>query len=994
MDVVKITIESNAEDATKTFEKLANSFDDSNKQATDLRKQIKGLKDDIYKLTPGTEEYTKALVELGDKMNTLGDIQNDLKASTGGLDTVFQTTTKTLSSMAGGMSAAMGIVTLFGGDTEDLQKQFVQLQAIMAIVNGLSGFSGLTKNLDQSGAALRAFVAKLTLSTGATVKDTVAKKANTAATKENTSAINESAAALGKSEKAASGLAGTFAKLGPYALAAAAAIAAVWIGASAGIRQMENLNEATENYNAIMEDGVSIVGDSITVREEQDKQFEKHVAALKEAGATEEQLNKYSKEYYETQLKNVRAEAEAVKAKIDNVKWYNRMFTDTEKLKESLVKLNEETNKYKETLQELAKADPYAELQKGLADYTKQIELQIAEGTATAEDKFNTYIKMTQSKIDGMKKRAARTRTELSDEDLLKIQKMEEDIADWQYQIELLHATARKKSRDEAKKTLKTYKDNFESMKEGIKDYAEDLLEGVKESLDDMAKLDVDKETKSANIYIAVQRLIDAAASDKDIDKEVERLNDNLKKLKDKLSPEQYKELQKMIEDIKPTYEKSLKGLADMVSINIGLKPGSIDENTFKQITDVFADVNKGIVKTVKTFYDNTADLDKAFKEGKIDPKTYIEAIMRNVNGVTSEIKDGLKNLPETVETTFSSIPGFSDMDENTQNTLRDMLTRWLQQSLYIPDSAIKEATNNAVKALDIQVEKALNDITNRFNSERTSLDTGGSSILETLFDVDPIAMGIRIKNNIDTLMEIATKEYEAKKTEIENAMKQMEDAGLTDTEEYKKLQEELNKLQDNFNKTSKESAEKTAKNIKDTVADTIKNVGTFANSLSSFGSAMADYYNDMAENEAKNEKEKKKYTIKGLQMQKFTAVANIASGIAGAIAGAMQLGFPAGPIVAALESAAVAAAGAIQIKQINRQIKEAGGSSGGNDTPDAAGMVDRIITGETQNADQREQLNAQYTGESVGEQKVYVTQNDITDAQDVNRTAVTQNTF
>lgn len=994
MDIVKITIESNAEDAAKTFEKLANSFDDSNKQATDLRKQIKGLKDDIYKLTPGTEEYTKALVELGDKMNTLGDIQNDVKASTGGLDTVFQTTTKTISSLAGGMSAAMGIVTLFGGDTKDLQKQFVQLQAVMAIVNGLSGFSGLTKNLDQTTSALRAFVAKLTLSTGATVKDTVAKKANTIATKENVSAINDAAKAMEKSKGAATGLGAAISKLGPYALAAAAAIGVIWAAAEAGIRQMNNLNDATANYNAIMEDGISIVGDNTTVREEQDKQFEKHVAALKEAGATEEQLNKYSKEYYETQLKNVRADADAVKAKIDNVKWYNRMFTNTEELKESLVKLNEETNKYKETLQELAKTDPYAELQKGLADYTKQIELQIAEGTATAEDKFNTYIKMTQSKIDGMKKRAARTRTELSDEDLLKIQKMEEDIADWQYQIEMLHATARKKSSDEAKKTLKTYKDNFESMKEGITDYTEDLIEGVKESLEDMAKLDVDKETRSANIYIAVQRLIDAAAGDKDIDKEVERLNDNLKKLKDKLNPKQYEELQKMIEGIKPTYEKSLKNLADMVSIDLGLKPGSIDEDTFKQITDVFAGVNKGIVNSVKTFYDNTADLDKAFKEGNIDPKTYIEAIMRNVNGVTADIKDGLEKLPETVETTLSSIPGFSDMDDGTQNALRDMLTRWLQQSLYIPDSAIKEATDNAVKALDIQVEKALNDITNRFNSERMSLDTGGSSILETLFDVDPIVMGERIKNNIDSLMEIAKQEYEAKKTEIENAMKQMEDAGLSNTDDYKKLQEELQKLQDNFNKASEESAKKTAKNIKDTTADTIKNVGTFANSLSSFGSAMADYYNDMAENEAKNEKEKKKYTIKGLQMQKFTAVANIASGIAGAIAGAMQLGFPAGPIVAALESAAVAAAGAVQIKQINRQIKEAGGSAGGNDTPDAAGMVDRIITGETQNADQREQLNAQYTGESVGEQKVYVTQNDITDAQDVNRTAVTQNTF
>ncbi|MBQ1807964.1 MAG: hypothetical protein IIZ87_00325, partial [Selenomonas sp.] len=113
MDNIKITIETNANEAAKTFENLANSFNSADTQAQDLRKEIKSLKNEIYKLEPGTKEYTQTLVKLGEKMNTLGDINRDLRSSTGGLDTVFQTTTKTISSMAAGMQACMGVVTLF-----------------------------------------------------------------------------------------------------------------------------------------------------------------------------------------------------------------------------------------------------------------------------------------------------------------------------------------------------------------------------------------------------------------------------------------------------------------------------------------------------------------------------------------------------------------------------------------------------------------------------------------------------------------------------------------------------------------------------------------------------------------------------------------------------------------------------------------------------------------------------------------------------------------
>ena len=62
MDNIKITIDTNAEQASKSFEDLAKSFNDVGNQAVDLRKEIRAMKTEIFKLTPGTKEYTEALI--------------------------------------------------------------------------------------------------------------------------------------------------------------------------------------------------------------------------------------------------------------------------------------------------------------------------------------------------------------------------------------------------------------------------------------------------------------------------------------------------------------------------------------------------------------------------------------------------------------------------------------------------------------------------------------------------------------------------------------------------------------------------------------------------------------------------------------------------------------------------------------------------------------------------------------------------------------------
>ena len=1007
MDTIKITIETNAQDAAKSFETLANSFNDTDTQAQDLRKDIKDLKNEIYKMTPGTKEYTQALVQLGEKMNTLGDIQADIKASSGDMADVFRTTTNTLSNMAAGMQSAMGVVALFGGDTADLQKQFVQLQAVMSIVNGLKGFAGLAKSAGQAKDAIVAYIAKITLSTSATAADTVAKEANTVATTANATAQKAAGAAGGVAAGglkaaggAAAGAGAAFAAANPYILAVVAALAALGGGYYAGWRQLKNLSEATESYNAIMSDEISISNDVAAQNAYQDKQMQDLAEEYKKYGMSQEHINEAMIKYNNQKIEELRLQAQDVQAKVNSVNWFNKLWKNTSKMKEELKQLEDETNRYKESNEALMKAgDPFAEYKKNMEDFSKSMDLLIAEGLKSAEDKYQGQIKLAESRIAGLKKGAVRRHRDLTEKEQLEIEQLQKDIADYNYQIELLHAGNRKKAREEAQKTAKEYKDSFEEMSATITASMENFIDDAETEFNKIKNLDIDAETKGANVFIAMQKLIQGLEEEGNgVQEEVDKLRKQLEGMKDKLTKKAYKQLEEMINNIVPSYKAKLKELADGITASIGLKPDSLKEEDFKAMTDMFNSVTDWMVDAVNKFYTNTANLDAAFKNGQIDANTYVDALMKNVNEVNGTIADAVKRIPDTVEETIANIPGFSSMGEGDQNKIREFLTKYLEQALYIPDSEITKVINNAVKALGIKVDdyvKGFESVLKQKEEEYIAQHGHEPTFLEKLFGVEESAgFEERLRAQVKYMMNVATTEYETQKASIEASMKQLEDQGLTDTDEYKKYVEQLKKLYDAYKKYIGDATKDVDDSIEGQIKEIANKVSATATAIGNFAGAIADYYDDMAENEAKNSKEKQKYVIKGLQMQKFQTIANIASGIAGAIAGAMQLGMPMGPIVAAIESAAVAAAGAVQIKQINRQIKEAGGSGGGSDTPDAAGLMDRIIVGDTQNADQKDQLNAQYNADAMGETKVYVAQNEITDAQNVSRTAVTQNTF
>lgn len=206
-----------------------------------LKRELREAQREAQNLAAEFGEFDKrtqaAARRAGELRDQLDDVNDAVKSFKGG--GVFEAGTRAAASMAGGIQAATGALSLFGVENENVSKALVQLQGAMALTQGLQALED----------APRAFKQLTTVITGSTV----ATKVNDVATKMATSAMGAFGVATTGTGVAFTALKGAIISTGIGALVVAIGYAAnaliEWASKTEDAEEAQKrLNEETDKY--------------------------------------------------------------------------------------------------------------------------------------------------------------------------------------------------------------------------------------------------------------------------------------------------------------------------------------------------------------------------------------------------------------------------------------------------------------------------------------------------------------------------------------------------------------------------------------------------------------------------------------------------------------------------------------------------------------------------------------------------------------------------
>jgi hypothetical protein len=107
-----------------------------------LREMQRALVDLAVAGKESTEEFRKLEAEAGQLSDTIGDVSQRVK-NTGSDTKNIEAFTQAIQGVAAGFQIAQGAAALFGSENEDIQKAMLQVNATMAIANGIMQVSTL-----------------------------------------------------------------------------------------------------------------------------------------------------------------------------------------------------------------------------------------------------------------------------------------------------------------------------------------------------------------------------------------------------------------------------------------------------------------------------------------------------------------------------------------------------------------------------------------------------------------------------------------------------------------------------------------------------------------------------------------------------------------------------------------------------------------------------------------------------------------------------------
>lgn len=126
----------------------------------DLRKELKDLKDQLLNTAQGTEEYAEALQKAANIQKELKDQMEEVNNSAMDFGQVVGNTSKVFAGLSGAITAATGVLSLFGVENEEVQKKITAtMTSLIGITQGLAAIDNGVKAYQRLNIALKAATA-------------------------------------------------------------------------------------------------------------------------------------------------------------------------------------------------------------------------------------------------------------------------------------------------------------------------------------------------------------------------------------------------------------------------------------------------------------------------------------------------------------------------------------------------------------------------------------------------------------------------------------------------------------------------------------------------------------------------------------------------------------------------------------------------------------------------------------------------------------------
>ena len=970
METIDIQIKSNAPEVTK--------------ETTSLRQQIKELRKEMESCAVGTDEYAAALQKLANVTHDYKDQQEEIRNSAGDLGTVFDNLQSVSTNVAAGFSAVNAVTTLFGANSENLQKVMVKLQQGMALVQGMKGMEGMGKNMKHLITSVKAMITTTKTQTTANKALAASEGTVTTATKATSTAMKGLKNAL-----IATGIGAIIVLVGTLA---------------AHFEDLVNLLKFNKKEAV---DYGKVLDDLTEKHQKQNKELELKLAKMKLMGKSYEELYFAQLEHItgqkleiESTLKLIELEQDLIESRSKNGKIRKK---DREQYENNKVAIE----KYKDSI----------------------IDLEIS--ITNLKNNYNDYVNNqtnSSSKLDNSEEKAIQAAKKRADEYSKMLKKAD---ADWKkYFSDLI------KEMKKAQETIKQiggifniegqtdeeifkviYGINPDSLKGRLEGIAQSILSYDLETLTNaknskISEFETQIEELKADAQIGIEKLKTLKDKLYEVEVQLARTRDNSQKAaltaqkaeilgeiqsieeEVKATIKQIETAEVNIERIKQAYAKAGNDLVQNQS-ELSNKLSAIESKITDDTYDNIVQINNLAKDLSSTFETQFNALEYGLKEGLINYDEYYSGLHKIYAQYTSGVKE--------IENGFIAQLENSGQQEEDITLLYATRIAEIRQNYAIkPLEFQKEVGERFLQELDSQLAA----IENEYFKSSTILERDiikWQTTLNTASGQWSTSLWGRYQTELSILNAQKANEEEYYSKEKGRLLEELNNNMLT-AEQRAGLWAQIEQLdadhlvnQENFNAKEKELNDEWKANLVSTSIEGLNAFASLTSSLNAVSQSQVDEYKRLYEagkiSKEKFEKLQDEELHKQAALQKATTIMQTAAGIATVWAQSSKLGVIAGPIIAAVQTAAYVANMIAQLKSIDTALQAgvAGDTSGGTSAPDTSFTLTSPDAYQNTLSDE---VQTDLQANAKDNQRVYVLESDITSKQDNVKSAVTTSTF